>query len=124
MTKTVQRKNYRIDIRKLNRARKVLGIDTILNLAREISFLMATNVANRLMEAFSDGGYDAVYLAYNEFKSAIAQEIRIEKLLPVDISKASLSADSKVAFSRDLMISSMAWRLSSSFLSFGRTLPD
>ena len=28
MAKTVQRKNYRIDIRKLNRARKVLGTRT------------------------------------------------------------------------------------------------
>lgn len=28
MAKTVQRKNYRIDVRKLNRARKVLGTRT------------------------------------------------------------------------------------------------
>lgn len=85
------------------RARKITGIDTILNLAREISYAKAAEVANRLMEAFTDGGYDAVYMAYNEFKSAIAQEIRIEQLLPVDISKVHEDESQKTPFSKDMI---------------------
>ena len=33
------------------------------------------------MEDFSTGGYDAVFMIYNEFKSAIAQEVVCEHLL-------------------------------------------
>jgi F-type H+-transporting ATPase subunit gamma len=85
------------------RSRKVTGIDTILNLAREISFAMAQKVADRLMESFIDGGYDAIYLVYNEFKSAIAQELKIERLLPVDIANTRLSEDGKAPFSKDMI---------------------
>ena len=85
------------------RSRKIQGIDTILNLAREISYTMATNVAERLMEAFTEGGYDAIYLVYNEFKSAIAQEMRIEKLLPVDLTNAKLNEEGKTPFSKDMI---------------------
>lgn len=85
------------------RSRKIQGVDNILNLAREISFPMASNVAHRLMESFTTGGYDAVFLVYNEFKSAIAQIVTCETLLPVDISKAHATEDNKVGFSKDLI---------------------
>lgn len=85
------------------RNRKIQGVDTILNLAREISYALASNVATRLMESFTDGGYDAVFMIYNEFKSAIAQELRCEKLLPVDISNARLTDEGKMPFSKDMI---------------------
>ncbi|MGE4133228.1 MAG: ATP synthase F1 subunit gamma [Bdellovibrionales bacterium] len=86
------------------RNRKVQGIDTITNLAREISYGMAAGVADRLMEAFTTGGYDSVLLIYNEFKSAISQEVICETLLPVNLSKANLGQeDAKVPFSKDLI---------------------
>ena len=55
------------------------------------------------MEAFTAGGYDAIYLVYNEFKSAIAQELRIEKLLPVDVAQASLKDEGTTPFSKDMI---------------------
>jgi F-type H+-transporting ATPase subunit gamma len=85
------------------RTRKIGGVDTILNLAREISFGMASKVADRLMEDFSVGGYDAVYVIYNEFKSAIAQEVVCERILPVDLSAAHLGQDEKAGYSKDLI---------------------
>lgn len=86
------------------RGRKIKGIDTILNLAREISYPLAAGVAERLMESFSAGGYDAIYLIYNEFKSAIAQELTIEKLLPVEVSQATLrEKDGATPFSKDMI---------------------
>jgi F-type H+-transporting ATPase subunit gamma len=86
------------------RARRIDGVDTILNLAREVSYSMASKIADRLMEDFTGGGYDAVYLVYNEFKSAIQQTVVSERLLPVDVSSANLSAgDLKAPFSRDLL---------------------
>ena len=85
------------------KSRKIQGVDSILNLAREISFSMASNVAHRLMEEFTVGGYDSIFLVYNEFKSAIAQIVTCEQLLPVDISKANLTETEKASFSKDLI---------------------
>lgn len=86
------------------RARKIQGVDTILNLAREVSYGMAAKVADRLIEEYTSGGYDAIFLVYNEFKSAISQTVTQEQLLPVDTSKSSLlGEDGKVAFSKDLI---------------------
>ena len=49
--------------------------DTAQDRARELALTAA--------QAFRDGHVDAVYLVYNEFKSAIAQKIQVEQLLPV-----------------------------------------
>jgi len=67
------------------RRRQVLGIDTILNLAREVSYPLAAEVADRLMQNYMSGEYDQIQLVYNEFKSAIVQEVVTETLLPLDI---------------------------------------
>jgi len=86
------------------RARKIEGKDSIYNLAREVSYTLASKVADRLMDAYSDGGYDAVFLIYNEFKSAISQEVVCETLLPVDLSKTSFVGEgAKARFSQDLI---------------------
>jgi F-type H+-transporting ATPase subunit gamma len=85
------------------RYRQIQGVDTILNLAREISYGMATGVSDRLMEAFTSGGYDSVLLIYNEFKSAIAQNVVCETLLPVDLSTAHFSETEKMPFAKDLI---------------------
>ncbi len=85
------------------RTRKIKGVETILNLAKEISYSLASGISDRLIESYTTGGYDAVYMVYNEFKSAIAQELRIEKLLPVDISGAHLDEGEKHSFSNDLI---------------------
>ncbi|MBY0314169.1 MAG: ATP synthase F1 subunit gamma [Bdellovibrionales bacterium] len=58
--------------------------DMVTDLAREISYGKATEVANKILELYSSGEYDEVRVIYNEFKSAIAQEVRCEKLLPMD----------------------------------------
>ncbi|MGE0526345.1 MAG: ATP synthase F1 subunit gamma [Bdellovibrionales bacterium] len=86
------------------RSRQIKGVDTILNLAREISYTMAANVSERLMEDFTSGGYDSVFIVYNEFKSAISQQVVCEPLLPVDISSANLpQGDAHATFARDLI---------------------
>ena len=78
-------------------------IDVILNLAREISYTMAANVAERLMTAFTSGGYDEIRFVYNEFKSAISQDRVTETLLPIDLSHSSLINENHQKFSKDLI---------------------
>ncbi|MEC8024577.1 MAG: ATP synthase F1 subunit gamma [Myxococcota bacterium] len=49
-----------------------------------IGFDKANEIGDDIISAFQAEGLDAVYLVYNEFKSAIAQEVVVEKVLPVD----------------------------------------
>jgi F-type H+-transporting ATPase subunit gamma len=43
----------------------------------------ASTIAEKVMGDFLEGDLDAVYVVYNEFKSAITQEIVVEQLLPI-----------------------------------------
>lgn len=46
-------------------------------------FLMAKGVADEVCQKFLEREIDGAFLIYNEFKSAIAQEVLVEQLLPV-----------------------------------------
>lgn len=85
-------------------ARKNLKpLETVTDLAREISYSMAAKIADTVMTAFLKGHYDEVRFIYNEFKSAISQEVRCEALLPIDPNTdVDKTADNK--FSKDLII--------------------
>lgn len=86
------------------KARGVTGVETILNLAKDVSYTFAAQMSDRILEDFKTGGYDAVYMIYNEFKSAIAQNVVCEQLLPIDISKTSFQASvGKSTFAQDLI---------------------
>ena len=78
-------------------------VETIVNLAREVSYPLAARVAERLMSSFVEGGYDKIIFVYNKFKSAISQELVDEVLLPIDISQAPLLKQRESKFSRDLI---------------------
>jgi len=79
------------------------GIDTLLNLAKEISYSLSAEISDRLIKAYTEGGYDEIRLVYNEFKSAIAQNLVSETLLPVDISSSSFDEETDTRFSKDLI---------------------
>ncbi len=49
-----------------------------------LSLETAQDIAKTITEDFVGGRVDAVYVAYNEFKSIIAQTVRVERLLPID----------------------------------------
>lgn len=44
---------------------------------------MAGRVGERLLAPFNAGEVDAIYLVYNEFKSAMTQRVTVERLLPI-----------------------------------------
>lgn len=43
----------------------------------------ARDLAAAAVERFTEGKVDAIYIVYNEFKSAVTQKVRVEQLLPV-----------------------------------------
>ena len=72
-------------------SRNISGIDTIYNLTRNVSYDLARDVSQRLKKSFLQGDYEEIRIIYNEFKSAISQEVVCETLLPVEVSKSSFS---------------------------------
>jgi F-type H+-transporting ATPase subunit gamma len=52
-------------------------------LSADVTFEGAKEVAQQAMSMFTNGEVDTVYLAYNEFLSAIAVEQHIEQILPL-----------------------------------------
>lgn len=40
-------------------------------------------IADDVLKAYLEGHFDAIYLVYNEFKSAIQQRVTIERLIPI-----------------------------------------
>ena len=56
----------------------------------------AKDIAQQLIEKYSNAEIDAVYITYNEFKSAIQQRIVVERLLPLgsaDLKEAPSGVD-------------------------------
>jgi F-type H+-transporting ATPase subunit gamma len=53
--------------------------DILLN----VNQTTATQIAEEAIQRFTEEGLDALYVVYNEFKSAISQRVVVEQLLPV-----------------------------------------
>ena len=53
------------------------------NFFSKLDVAHAKDIAQQLIEMYSKSEIDAVYITYNEFKSAIQQRIVVEKLLPL-----------------------------------------
>ncbi len=80
------------------------AVDAITRLDKDISYDLASHVADRLMKQYLAGDYDEIRLIYNEFKSAISQEVVCETILPIDIQKTSFETTGAVAgFSVDMI---------------------
>ncbi|MBI1951687.1 MAG: ATP synthase F1 subunit gamma [Acidobacteria bacterium] len=56
---------------------------TVVDIFRDVSFEEARGIAGDLIDLFSRGEFDAVYLVYNEFKSVMQQRVVVEPLLPI-----------------------------------------
>jgi F-type H+-transporting ATPase subunit gamma len=51
--------------------------------AQALSIEVAREIADSLIKDFIDEKIDGVYVVYNEFKSLIAQHVRVDRLLPI-----------------------------------------
>ncbi len=55
-----------------------------LGVSSRVDFSMAKEIAARIAELYAKKEVDAVYAVYNEFKNVMVQNLRSEKLLPID----------------------------------------
>ncbi len=83
--------------------REVESLDSILNLAKDISYEMSSDIADKLIKYFLDGDYDEIRFIYNEFKSVLTQELTVETILPIDLDKSAFDESSEEKFSKDLI---------------------
>jgi F-type H+-transporting ATPase subunit gamma len=70
------------------RRRKVSVTAELTGLAGTTGVREAVELADRLIQRFSDGETDAVYIIYNEFRSVLSQRLDIQKVLPLSLSGA------------------------------------
>ncbi len=54
-----------------------------IEVLRQVEYATAKEIARDMMERYISGELDAIYLVYNEFKSAISQRPVVERLLPI-----------------------------------------
>ena len=55
-----------------------------VGLINRVQFASAHEVAETVIASYAEAKTDAVYLAYNEFKSVIAQRLVVDRVLPVE----------------------------------------
>jgi len=66
------------------RKRKYPVIDHKTGFFEHLEYAHVQQMMNKIIDDFKDGTYDEVHLAFNEFKSVIAQRRRFQKLLPIE----------------------------------------
>ncbi len=57
--------------------REITGVFENLNYAK------AAEIGRSIIREYTTGGFDAVFLIYNEFKSVMTQKVVVEQLLPI-----------------------------------------
>ncbi|MBL7685999.1 MAG: ATP synthase F1 subunit gamma [Deltaproteobacteria bacterium] len=71
------------------RARKMIIDQELPGSSEKPEFSKSLELAQQLLQDYQDQKFGALYIAYNSFKSAISQEVRIRKVLPFDLPEAS-----------------------------------
>ena len=65
------------------RADRVQIVGEQLNVMNQLSFGYARDLAEKVIERYTAGEIDSVYLLYNEFKSVISQRLVVDQVLPI-----------------------------------------
>jgi F-type H+-transporting ATPase subunit gamma len=73
--------------------RGIKPVDYITKLDKDISYELAAKVAGRVMTDYLEGHYDEVRIVYNEFKSAISQQVVCETILPIDMGLSAFNKE-------------------------------
>lgn len=65
------------------RSRKANVGHVYMDVLNNLTLERAAGIGRELVAAYVDGGFDEVYVAYNEFRSAMIQNTHVERLLPL-----------------------------------------
>ena len=79
------------------------GKGQIVNLVKEVSYSLAAQMAHQLLEFVVSGGYDGVFIIYNEFKTLITPRVVCERILPFDLHSEFLSQKKEKLLAQDFL---------------------
>ena len=65
------------------RAGEIQLVEDHPGVLNKITFEQVREIGQNIIEHYTDGKIDAVYIIYNEFKSVIAQRLVVERVLPI-----------------------------------------
>jgi F-type H+-transporting ATPase subunit gamma len=68
------------------------------NIAADATYQTAHLIGQEVVDAYSEEKYDAVYVIYNAFQSAIVQVVTLEQVLPIKPSEAEAVTESAVDY--------------------------
>lgn len=77
------------------KAKKIEPFQTVSGIFDAMPFEQALQMANEVIAHYQEGKFDEYYLVYNYFRSAISQEVRIDRILP--LSRPSEQKDKKTS---------------------------
>ena len=66
------------------RRRNVPIEQSFSNVYEDLRYEKASDIGDVIISRYSAADLDAAYIVYNEFKSAISQKVRVEKILPIE----------------------------------------
>ena len=66
------------------RKRPVKIVAEYVNIFRQLEFSHAKELADKIIDLYTSEQVDAVDLVYNEFKSTMVQNVRVERYLPIE----------------------------------------
>jgi len=69
-----------------------------VNFFNKLDYGHGKDIAKTISELYAEAKVDAVYIIYNEFKSAIQQRVAIEKLLPLGTADLETSSASRLEY--------------------------
>ena len=64
-----------------------------------VGYDVALEISNKLQNLYFDGQFDKCIIVYNKFKSAIAQVVTHQQLIPLEINKKENSSQDKINMS-------------------------
>jgi len=65
----------------------------LVGASQTASLAEAQALASKLMQRFSDGEIDSVYILYNEFKSVLTQRVTLKRILPLTVASGEAGAE-------------------------------
>jgi F-type H+-transporting ATPase subunit gamma len=86
-----ERRNYNLSLHLIGkkgfdffRKRKYVITHKYLNIFRSVHYDQSRQIAEQTIKSYLEGHLDAIYIIYNEFKSALQQRVVVQRLLPLE----------------------------------------
>ncbi len=68
------------------------------NITSEATYKTAQLIGQEIVDDYSDEKYDAVYVIYNAFQSAIVQNVTVERVLPIEPKESETAREDSVDY--------------------------